>query len=175
MSKIFGIGLGRTGTKSLARAMHKLGYSVKHGIRYVDDITQYDFTNDIAVSWRFDFLDFVYPGSKFILTVRDFDNWMTASQDFSERRGVSRKSPKGKLRRLENRYMLFKTTFFEHDKFKKGYKDFHTKVYDHFKDRHDDLLVMNIINGDGWEKLCDFLGKEIPNMPFPHLHKSKKE
>jgi hypothetical protein len=172
MSKIFGIGLGRTGTKSLARAMHQLGYSVKHGIRYVDDITQYDFVNDIAVSWRFDFLDYVYPGSKFILTFRDFDKWMIASKYYSEKRGVTRERPKGKLRRLENRYMLFKTTFFEDDKFQKGYKDFHEKVFDHFKDRPDDLLVMNIINGDGWDPLCKFLGKNIPDKPFPHLHKT---
>jgi len=172
LDKIFGIGLGRTGTKSLARSMKQLGYSVKHGIRYVDDIAQYDFINDIAVSWRFDFLDYVYPGSKFILTVRDFDNWMEASQRFSEGRGVSRERPKGKLRRLENRYMLFKTTFFEYDKFKIGYENFHQKVFDHFKERPEDLLVMNIVNGDGWEKLCEFLGKEIPSWDFPHLHKS---
>ncbi len=172
MSKVFGIGLGRTGTKSLARAMCKLGYSCKHGIRYVDDIVQYDFVNDIAVSWRFDFLDYVYPGSKFILTIRDFDDWIIASQSFSEGRKVTRERPKGKLRRLENRYMLFKTIYFEKDKFIVGYKKFHDKVYNHFKDRPNDLLVMNIIKGDGWEKLCNFLGKEIPDFEFPHLHKS---
>ena len=174
MGKIFGIGLGRTGTKSLAKAMSILGYKVKHGIRYVDDICEYDFVNDIAVSWRFDFLDYVYPGSKFILTIRNFDNWMEASQRYSENRGVTRKRPKGKLRRLENRYMLFKTTFFEPDKFKKGYENFHEKVFEHFKDRKNDLLIMNIINGDGWKKLCPFLKKDIPNFSFPHLHKTKK-
>jgi hypothetical protein len=29
-------------------------------------------------------------------------------------------------------------------------------------------LVMNIIEGDGWEKLCPFLNKEIPSVDFPN-------
>ena len=24
--------------------------------------------------------------------------------------------------------------------------------------------------GDGWEALCDFLGKEVPSEPFPHVN-----
>ena len=29
---------------------------------------------------------------------------------------------------------------------------------------------MNICDGDGWEVLCPFLGKDIPNVPFPKLN-----
>ena len=36
-------------------------------------------------------------------------------------------------------------------------------------------LNMNICdNGDGWEKLCKFLDKEIPDVDFPHKNKSIK-
>ena len=32
---------------------------------------------------------------------------------------------------------------------------------------------MNICdNNDGWEKLCKFLDRPIPNKDFPHLNKS---
>ena len=34
------------------------------------------------------------------------------------------------------------------------------------------LLVMDITRGDGWEKLCPFLGVCVPPVPFPHAHKS---
>jgi hypothetical protein len=35
---------------------------------------------------------------------------------------------------------------------------------------------MNICDdGDGWEKLCKFLNKPIPDMEFPHENKSKIE
>lgn len=27
--------------------------------------------------------------------------------------------------------------------------------------------------GDGWEPLCAFLGKEVPNVPFPRLNERK--
>ena len=36
-------------------------------------------------------------------------------------------------------------------------------------------LDMNICdNGDGWEKLCKFLDKEIPNIDFPYKNKGMK-
>lgn len=47
------------------------------------------------------------------------------------------------------------------------------EVRDYFKDRPDDFLEVNWENGDGWELLCDFLGKEIPDRPFPHANKGK--
>lgn len=33
---------------------------------------------------------------------------------------------------------------------------------------------MNICDGDGWEILAPFLGVEIPDVRFPHLHKRKR-
>ena len=44
-------------------------------------------------------------------------------------------------------------------------------VQEYFKDRPDDLLIINWKNGDNWEKICPFLGKEIPNQDFPHANK----
>ena len=35
--------------------------------------------------------------------------------------------------------------------------------------RKEDLLVWNV--KDGWEPLCTFLGKEVPNHPVPHDNK----
>jgi hypothetical protein len=29
---------------------------------------------------------------------------------------------------------------------------------------------MNICDGEGWPRLCNFLGKEKPSVPFPHLN-----
>ena len=33
----------------------------------------------------------------------------------------------------------------------------------------DKLLVYNV--SDGWEPLCQFLGKDVPDCPFPHKNK----
>ena len=34
-----------------------------------------------------------------------------------------------------------------------------------------DLLVMDICAGEGWDKLCSFLGAPIPSTPFPNTNK----
>ena len=44
-------------------------------------------------------------------------------------------------------------------------------VKEYFKNRPDDLLVIDVTSGDGWEKLCNFLEKEIPRKAFPHVNK----
>nr|XP_039273574.1 uncharacterized protein LOC120347597 [Styela clava] len=52
---------------------------------------------------------------------------------------------------------------------KKRYRDHNTSVLQRApKDR---LLKMNL--SDGWEPLCKFLGKPIPNVPFPHKNKKR--
>ena len=40
-------------------------------------------------------------------------------------------------------------------------------VLSYFRDRSDDILILDIISGDGWEKLCPFLDRDIPDVPFP--------
>ena len=41
------------------------------------------------------------------------------------------------------------------------------RVRAHFAGRPDDLLVMDITAGDGWEQVCPFLGLPVPDAPFP--------
>jgi len=41
-------------------------------------------------------------------------------------------------------------------------------VMDYFKDRPDDLLIIDICSGEGFEKLAPFLGRPLPAQPFPH-------
>jgi len=39
----------------------------------------------------------------------------------------------------------------------KAYRRHHESVVEYFNDRPRDLLVLNIIEGEGWDKLCRFL------------------
>ena len=39
--------------------------------------------------------------------------------------------------------------------------------------KKENVLIMNIIAGDGWGKLCKFLNMDIPNKPFPHIGNNK--
>ncbi len=54
----------------------------------------------------------------------------------------------------------------------KRYNDHNKEVVEYFKDRPNDFLIMDFSNGDGWEKLCPFLGCDIPKIDFPHVNKA---
>jgi Sulfotransferase domain len=41
---------------------------------------------------------------------------------------------------------------------------------EYFKDRSEELLVLNITAGEGWTKLCPFLNKQIPSVSFPRAN-----
>ncbi len=42
-----------------------------------------------------------------------------------------------------------------------------SQTREYFKGRPDDLLILDICGGDGWEKLCNFLSLPIPSVDFP--------
>lgn len=91
MNKVLVLGLSRTGTKSLSCALNQLGIQCKH---YPYDartqrelasrnarlsiLEQYQAIVDISVVPGYPALDRAYPGSKFILTVRDMDSWLVS-------------------------------------------------------------------------------------------------
>ena len=39
---------------------------------------------------------------------------------------------------------------------------------EYFKDRPEDLLIIDICSGEGFSKLADFLDRPVPAAPFPH-------
>jgi hypothetical protein len=43
-------------------------------------------------------------------------------------------------------------------------------VLHYFSGRKDDLLVIDICGGEGWQPLCDFLQVPIPPRAFPHAN-----
>lgn len=57
------------------------------------------------------------------------------------------------------------------DVFLERYRRHYKEVSEYFKDRPNDIIWVSWEKGDGWEKICSFLGKPIPNIPFPHANK----
>jgi hypothetical protein len=47
------------------------------------------------------------------------------------------------------------------------YDAHHRDVMEYFKNRPSDLLVMDITKGQGWDILCPFVNKPIPDAAFP--------
>ncbi len=182
--KIFGIGLGKTGTRSLAVAAGILGYKKNmHGkgastpLEIVRDL---QFFGDVVAASRYKFLDYCFPEAKFILTIRDINSWIESCRQMEVRRGGytdgNDKFIDGmiatKLDRAYNRFLLFGRVNFNEEDFCKAYYKHLTEVVEHFdKIWESKLLIMDICDGDGWEVLCPFLGCEIPDRFFPHRNR----
>jgi hypothetical protein len=169
--KVFGVGFHKTGTTSLADALSLLGYTTTGP----NDVHREGI--DRAVAWRtaqallprfdafqdnpwpllFREIDRELPGSLFVLTERPDEEWLASVvRHFGRERTPMREwiygegSPVGH----EDRYL-------------ERYRRHNREVREHFAGR-EDLLVMDITRGDGWELLCTFLGHAVPEEPFPH-------
>jgi hypothetical protein len=111
---------------------------------------KYDTYADYPFADIYQQLDEAFPNSKFILTVRDKQSLTKSHANYFIGTPFEIKTPK-ELERLIQEYK-------KHNK----------QVIEYFKNKPSQLLVMNIFEGDGWEKLCSFLNKPIPKRPFPH-------
>lgn len=181
INKIFGIGLSRTGTTSLTKALEILGYKSKHFPKIhayrgkelklnTKIIDKYRAFTDTPVARFYKELDKKYPGSKFILTIRDKKSWLKSCRKFFSKRDETN-TPKRLLKLHKD---LYNTSSFNKKEFNKSYDKHINGVLSHFKKRNSDLLIIDITKGDGWEKLCPFLKKPYPSVPFPNLNISQK-
>lgn len=51
-----------------------------------------------------------------------------------------------------------------------SYRAHYAHIRHLLKDQPERLLEYKL--GSGWEPLCEFLGKEVPEVPFPHVNES---
>jgi hypothetical protein len=184
--KIFGLGLSRTGTRSLTMALHTLGWDTVHypadedtfrelsrGDYNLTVLGHYHGITDITVAPFYPQLDRLFPGSKFILTVRDHESWLRSAANHWEGRSAFQEpnSARGEtymnVRRLL-RAAVFGCYEFNAARFRDVY-DLHVRnVLEYFRERPEDLLVLNICGGEGWPELCRFLEQPEPMQAFPH-------
>jgi 3'-phosphoadenosine 5'-phosphosulfate (PAPS) 3'-phosphatase len=174
-AKIFGIGLSKTGTTSLANALQILGYKTKDNMGVVKyatgDLSSVDLNvvnahnalTDTPIPSFYRELDAAYPGSQFILTVRDNEEWLKSCRKQFTQRDAERQNEAHKRLFID----LYGTDVFDAQGFGNGYRRFVDGVRDYFKDRPQDLLIFDISGGEGWEKLCTFLDRPLPDIPFP--------
>lgn len=173
--KLFGIGLSKTGTTSLAQALALLGFNTRDypGLTHyapgdlssIDAslLEEFDALTDTPIPSFYRELDARYPDAKFILTQREQQGWLNScKKQFTQKLADKQNEAHNRL------FMdLYGCTVFDEEKFAAGYERFVQGVLEYFKDRPDKLLILNVTGGDGWEQLCPFLGKPVPEQPFP--------
>ncbi len=174
-AKVFGIGLSKTGTTSLDRALEILGFQSVH---YPDAsamlagrfgvLDACEAACDISVSAFFAELDRAFPGSLFVLTTRDMDAWLgSMRRHYSRRRPEHAGKPEQQIFELVYGAELFDEALF------RGAHERHSRaVREHFAGRPGSLLECDICAGEQWGPLCEFLGLPEPDAPFPHLNQS---
>lgn len=183
--KLFGIGLGRTGTQSLAAALRKLSIDTMHYPYSMHDIVLFPASLDITVSKRFRFLDAAFPGSRFILTTREEEAWLESCRKHYAEEWRTR--PMGQFTTLqysvaETDFDVYGTWMFDADKFRAAKRRHEAAVREYFQWRSSDLLELSICDTPAeelWNALILFL--ECPlepsswKVPFPWKNRSKQE
>lgn len=201
--KIFCIGQNKTGTTSLAAALRNLDIPVgqqRWAERLLPDWGRRDFRRivwycrtaqafqDIPFSlpYTFQAMDMYFPGSKFILTVRDDpEQWYRSLISFLIKRfGSEAIASQAALREVSYRYRGFIADVqslslgpSEEAPYNKdvliAYYNFHNKmVADYFRNRPEDLLVLNVAEQGAHRKLCEFLHVPCHSEDFPWENKT---
>lgn len=171
--KVFGIGLGKTGTTSLCMALAKLGYKTIHLPQSVELLENYDAAADISVAIAFRELDWRYPQAKFVLTLRPVAEWLVSweNHDQTIRQKIGGELPDW-MRRL--RIRTFGQVKFEAAVWQRTYEQHYQEVTHYFKGRSQQLLEYNLCASPDWAPLCKFLSKPVPSLEFPHGNKMQQ-
>lgn len=118
-----------------------------------------------------------YPTAKVILTIRSADSWYESVKKTIHKNALLRESWKSPSHPKHAYYRMVyhacmhgmitdPENFNRQDQVKQLYLD-------HIEDVKlnvpaDQLLIIEL--GEGWDRLCKFLGKEVPNIPYPKVN-----
>lgn len=183
--KIFGVGLGRTGTKSLTAALEILGYRCLHWAP--DKATAAEVLTGAKVSRIAEHRDAIidtilpllhyqeyaqrFPNAKFILTTREVATWLPSMR----RHMIHMRSPDSRnySAHLYGSLLLnrWATGSIGDQRLSDAFVTHNGNVRVFFADMPDRFLELDISSGEGWDKLCPFLGVGIPDVPFPNERK----
>ena len=171
MSKIFGVGLQRSGTTSLAHALVDMGYKTCHYVVHDDEIKMADAIVDAPVFSDYAKLDAEYPGSKFICTVRNLDQWARSFKIKVVDKHIQNNT-KPTTMNLRCNHAVFGTldrTYLTNLDFLKQKHDEHIKALsEYFSNKKDHFLILAIDEDNAMEKLASFLGRPFQLTLFPH-------
>ena len=197
--KYFCIGRNKTGTTSLKRAFEDLGYPVgdqrkaeiltgKHYFEgdfpsIVDYCKTAQVFQDVPFSYpeTYKHLDNAYPGSKFILTIRDSpEQWYRSITRFHAKMfGENGRVPTvddlksapyvvpGFMYNVIRVHGTSDENPYDKEVMVAHYERYNREVIEYFKDRTDDLLVINVSEKGAYQKFAHFLRVDSPFDDFP--------
>jgi hypothetical protein len=118
------------------------------------------------VTVGYKYLDFMFTGSRFILTTRAVDPWLDSMRALLEH--LHEVGMADRYHWLN--YALYGTSMFDEQRLRAAYQRHHDDVLDYFGARPQQLLVLDVTTGEPYPRLCEFLGVNDPGTSFPHLN-----
>jgi len=163
--KIFAIGFNKTGTTSLYTLFKELGFAAMDGPHWrkrEDWHIHYQFQAfSDGPPDDFRLLDQTFPRSKFILNVRELDEWLDSRIEHirfrMQDKNYTARMSKGRLPDEDIICAWIQKR-----------QRYHLDVLMHFESRKSDLLILNFISDDNaTAKVADFLGRHSSNAKKP--------
>ncbi|WP_172300494.1 sulfotransferase [Pseudoruegeria sp. HB172150] len=163
--KIFAIGENKSGTTSLHRIFQDLGNRSYHGTKWRNTANTgiyylYDAFCD-GTPDDFRKLDQMFLNAKFILQVRELDTWIDSRLEHIRRLPPNReRHPLWTIKESSIRAWTIQRNAY------------HIDVLTHFRDRPEDLLLVNYIrDASAPDRICEFLGHEpLENKPHENVN-----
>jgi tetratricopeptide (TPR) repeat protein len=183
--KVFGIGLSRTGTTSLASALSIIGIDAAHWTnplthQLLSDVDYFMFgaATDCCVSAEMEKLYYQYPNARFVLTTRPLEPWLRSFRDHHERHswagdieGLRAVFDRADCAHKFEHAALEFGLYLNAESLADSYRAFDARVRHFFSDKPEHkLFTLDLFAGQGWQELCAFLGRPIPDAPFPKLN-----
>ena len=185
-TRVFGIGMQRTGTSSLHEAFQTLGFDSMHWPSADWAQAVWQETNkwgrsgtlersyaacDNPIPSLYQKLDKAYPGSKFVLTVRDENDWLASVEKFWTYEGNHQRwvwDVDKFTHRMHS--IIYGQPTFDREVFRARYRKHNAEVMEYFDGRAD-LLRMDVAPDTPMDDLCGFLGVPPTGRKFPHSNK----
>jgi hypothetical protein len=143
---------------------------------------QYDVATDVASTFVLELIK-AYPDAKVVVVQRKFESWWPSYksellQTLYSTTPVQRFIAWNILRfRAPHTMMKIHAGFFGAKEYsleaikpraREAYEEYYRKVREAVPLESGRRLEYSV--GEGWEPLCEFLGKDVPNVPFPRLN-----
>lgn len=168
--KVFGVGLSKSATTSMANAMTLLGYKTLHADRSLSAYVhhrgsplnlsgfydEFDSVWDLPTAVYYKELLQAYPDAKFILTVRDSKEWYESFKNYQENYQYYRWGcvfPE-RFKRLHE--FVYGSRSIS-PMWIKSMEEHNAAAIDFFKNYPDQFMVLQFDDDNKWEKLCKFL------------------
>lgn len=195
MLEVIGAGFGRTGTHSLGLALEKLGFGPCYNLHEIaENPSHLELWNNAMdgkpVDWSYlfssykstvewpsvTFIDQIiqrFPNARIILTLRDPESWYESAANTifkSLELSAYNPDPRKRERSGMTRRLILEHTFGG----RYWNKNYAIEVYRKHIQRVVGLVpkerLLHFDVKDGWEPLCNFLQKTVPNEAFPRLN-----